>query len=519
MLQRLKNNQTRTQKTLKNARVGALCYLLSLFVSFFSRGLFLEHLGTEFLGFTGSVGSILGFLNIAEFGISAAVSMVLYKPLFDQNLSEINALVSILGYLYRWVGIFIGVGGVVVSFFLPWIFPSVGFPVSILYFGYYTLLICSLIGYFVNYHSVLLSADQRNYVVLGYYQFTYTLKVITQWIIVLYSSSLIAFLSIELLWGVCYSIILRYRIHQTYPWLNPTLSRGRTLLNQYPQIRQKVSQSFAHCMGGFVQNQSTPLFVYSFVSLPMVAIYANYMLIVSSLRLFIRNAFGGMIAGIGNLIAEGDLSRVRKLYWELFSFRFFCAGVLSGCMYWLLPGFITSWVGPQYLLSGTVTALIVIHFFLLVLRPVTDDFLFAFGMVQDVWSPFAESLVFIISSCFFGYFWGLTGVILGPILSLVFVIYSWKPYFLFSRGLQLSILYYVRHFFLYLVSLIVSLVFTVVVMFWLNPVITPISNQWLHWLAEASMFTFVLGGTSFMVYWVFFSEFRCLFKRLISSFF
>lgn len=515
----MKNNPpSRTQKTLKNARVGAMCYLLSLFISFFSRGIFLDHLGTEFLGYTNSVGSILGFLNIAEFGISAAVSMVLYKPLFDQNQHEINVLVSILGYLYRWVGIIIGVCGVLISLFLPWIFPSVSFSLFILYFGYFTFLCSSLLGYFFNYHSVLLSADQNNYVVLGYYQFSYTLKVVTQWIIVIFNSSLITFLSIEILWTALYSIILRYRVYQTYPWLKTTLTKGRHLLKQYPQIRQKVSQSFAHCLGGFVQNQSTPLFIYSFVSLPMVAVYANYMLVVSSLRTFIRSAFGGMTAGIGNLIAEGNLPRVRQLYWEMFSFRFFCAGVLSGCLYWLLPGFISVWIGSQYLLSSNVTALIVIHFFLLALRLVTDDFLFAFGMVQDVWSPFVESVIFIISSCVFGYYWGLTGVILGPIISLAFIIHTWKPYFLFSRGLKLSILQYVRHFFLYSISLGVSLAFSVSIMYCLYPVIDRVYNYWFHWLTEASIFTFVFGGSSLIIYLFFFSEFRSLLNRIIGSF-
>ena len=57
----------RVHKSLMNAKVGFIFYFLSIFMSFFSRRIFLECLGDEFIGLAGTVWSILNFLNIKGF--------------------------------------------------------------------------------------------------------------------------------------------------------------------------------------------------------------------------------------------------------------------------------------------------------------------------------------------------------------------------------------------------------------------------------------------------------------------
>lgn len=504
---------SRTSKTIQNARVGALCYLLSLFVSFFSRRIFLEHLGAEFLGYTGTVGSILGFLNIAELGISGAVSMVLYKPLFDQNQRQISEIISLLGYYYRFVGLFIGGAGVLVSFFLPWIFPSAPCSLALLYLGYYAYLFAALLGYFVNYHAVLLTADQRNYIVSGYYQAAYTLKVLLQCLVALFWADIALFFLLEVAFGLVYVVILRVRIRQHYPWLQADASQGRTLAPAYPQLIHKVRQVFAHRIGGFVQFQSASLFVYAFVSLPMVALYGNYMLVSGSLRTFLQNVLSSMSASIGNLVAEGETEHAVSVYFELLSFRFCIAGIFSSCLYWLLPDFIVLWVGPQYLLSSRIVLLIAIHLFLCIAREATEDFLNAYGLVQDVWSPAVESVVFVSASMLFGYLWGLEGVLLGPIISLLLVIYTWKPYFLFTRGFHHTLVTYCGRTSLYLLLLSVSISTSYLLLqsFILDG--SAFFSTWLGWLIKALCQLALSSILTLLLFSLFLPEFRYFLRR------
>ena len=93
--------ESRVKKTLLNARVNLIFYFLILALSFVSRKIFLNCLGADFIGLTGTLQNLLGFLNLAELGIGTAIGYVLYKPLFDHDEAKINEIISVMGYLYR----------------------------------------------------------------------------------------------------------------------------------------------------------------------------------------------------------------------------------------------------------------------------------------------------------------------------------------------------------------------------------------------------------------------------------
>ena len=78
--------ESRVKKTLLNARVNLIFYLLTLALSFFSRKIFLDCLGIEFVGLTGTLQNLLGFLNLAELGIGSRNKLTFVNKRFS-NLS------------------------------------------------------------------------------------------------------------------------------------------------------------------------------------------------------------------------------------------------------------------------------------------------------------------------------------------------------------------------------------------------------------------------------------------------
>lgn len=203
------SKESRIKKSLLNARINLICYLVSLVIAFFSRKIFIDQLGVEFIGLTGTLSSLLSFLNLAELGVGSAIGYVLYKPIYEDDKIKINEIISIFGYLYRCIGLYILGAGVILSFFLPWIFPNTSFTWLIIYIGYYAYLASSLFGYFINYRQTLLSADQRNYEVTSYYQVVTSTKIILQMLLALYIRSFALYLINELIFGFIYTLILK----------------------------------------------------------------------------------------------------------------------------------------------------------------------------------------------------------------------------------------------------------------------------------------------------------------------
>lgn len=488
--------ESRLKKSLLNARVNLIFYFLTLALSFFSRKTFLDCLGADFIGLTGTVGTMMGFLNLAESGVSAAIAVVLYAPLLERNNIKINEVVSVLGYLYNVIGKIILGAGVVLSCFFPLIFSDVTLGLPIIYITFFAFLGSALIGYFINYKQVLLSADQRNYVVAAYSQSANIFKIMLQMGLAYYTRNYYLWVVIEFAFGILYSVILNWKIKQVYPWMRSEVKLGKELCNKYPEVIRYTRQLFIHNIGSVVYNQATPFLVFAFTSLQTVAYYGNYTLITSKISSLLNNFLGGTSASVGNLIADGDKQRILKVYWELMSIRFIFVGVTVYAMYHLLPAFIALWVGVEYVMSESLLVLVLVSFALGIIRGVTDEFLYGYGLFSDTWSPFVESIILIVVAIIGGSLWGLEGTLIGSILSTIIIIYIWKPYFLFNEGLKLSVWEYWREFSKYMVSLFLSFYFSELLLKCISRQFA-IYSSWSDWIVYSIIIVIinlVIGG-------------------------
>ena len=426
----------RVHKSMLNAEVNLLFYFLSLFLTFFSRKIFLDNLGAEFMGLTGTLNNILGYLNLSELGISACIGYFLFKPLQSDNRQEIQNILSLLGYLYRWIGGIILLGAFIVSLFFPLIFSEAALSLPIIYFAFYSFLGSSLIGYFINYRQILLSADQKNYLVAIYYQSARLVKLALQIYLAYTYKNLYVWVAIEFLFAVVGCIILNWKINKEYPWLKVDIRQGRLLLKEYPEIITKTRQVFIHKIKDFVLVKSDELFIFLFVSLKMVAFYGNYMIIISKLIAMFSSITGSVGASVGNLVAEGDKPHMLKVFWEYTTIQHTIAATLTFSLYTLLEPFICHWIGPEYVMDNRILLLLVLYIYITNSRNSVDSFNYAHGLYADVWSAWAELGINITITIVCGLQWGIIGILLGKLASLLAIVVLWKPYYLFTAGFK-----------------------------------------------------------------------------------
>lgn len=450
----------RVHKSILNAEVNLLFYFLSLFLAFFSRKIFLDCLGDEFIGLTGTLNNILGYLNLAELGIGSCISFFLYKPLQSNNHQETQELLSVIGYLYRWIGLIILAFGFVISLFFPLIFSNEELGLGIVYFSFYSFLGSSLIGYFINYREVLLAADQKSYLVAIYFQSAAIIKTALQIFLALSYKNLYLWVAIEFLFGIIGCIILNWKINKEYPWLKTDKSLGNLLLKKYPGILKNTRQIFIHQIKDFILSKSDELFVFIFVSLKMVAFYGNYIMIISKVSLLFKSALDAVNAGIGNLVAEGNKFQMFKVFWELMTIRHFVAGVLCYSIYSFIEPFICLWLGCEYILDHRILVLLAIYIYISNSRGVVDAFNHAHGLYADVWSAWTELILNVSVTIIAGIYYGIIGILMGKLVSLGFIVIWWKPYYLFSSGFKEAIATYwngaVRYYLIFGLSFVLA---------------------------------------------------------------
>ena len=140
------SNNSRVTKSIKNAQVAVIFYVINLLLQFFYRKVFLDYLGPEVLGLNSTAMNLLQFLNLAELGIGAAVSYSLYSPLANNDKQKITEIVSLQGYLYSRIGIIVLSAATLLMFFFPIFFSGIKIPTWYSYAPFVVLLISALAG-------------------------------------------------------------------------------------------------------------------------------------------------------------------------------------------------------------------------------------------------------------------------------------------------------------------------------------------------------------------------------------
>ena len=430
---------SRIQKSIANAQVNVIFYVVSVVLAFFSRKYFLQNLGTEFLGLSGTLGDMLNLMNITELGIGTAVAVTLYKPIFDKDHEKINDIVSVFGFLYTRVGGIIAAVGVILSCFFPLIFRNTDLPLYLPYLMFYSMLYASLLGYFVNYKQIILSASQQNYVIVIRYQITITIKVILQIFVSFLPNGYIWWILLEALTVTVYTFILNKTIYRYFPWLETSVARGKAKFKEYKNLWTRTKQVFVLKLSHLLFNGSTSILTASFANFTMVALYGNYNMLMSKVTSFVDGLFTGMGASVGNLIAEGDKRNTLKVFFELLSIRYFLAGICSIGLFFIASPVISVWLGNEYIMPQMIIVLLSAHIFVQQARLTVDNFKNGYGIYQDVWAPITEVVLYLGLAVILGFKFGLVGILAGQVASETLIKMLWKPYYLFKKGFEVSV--------------------------------------------------------------------------------
>ena len=137
--------------------------LISFLASFILRTVFIRTLGMEYAGVSGLFTDILTVLSFAELGISTAMTYALYKPIADNDISQINRLMNFYKLAYRFVAGCVMAGGLICVPLLPLIVtdvPNIKESITLIYVLY---LFNTASSYLLVYKSTLLTASQKHY--------------------------------------------------------------------------------------------------------------------------------------------------------------------------------------------------------------------------------------------------------------------------------------------------------------------------------------------------------------------
>lgn len=277
----------------------------------------------------------------------------------------------------------------------------------------------------------------------------------------MFIDSFTVYLTIDIAGTILYIIILNIIIRKKFSILK----------NKEAVIEQETKTEIVKSLKGLVYHKLGTVSVYGtnylyttmFAGLTQTAIYSNYQLMIRVVEGIINNFFTALTSTIGNLLAsEGD-EKVYSLFKVLFLINFWLVSLAAIIFYNSSSAFISLWVGKKYIISDTTLVLFTAYIFVMYIRPSTEQFKFAAGIFyEDRFIPIIEAILNLIACLALGYYFGMTGIIAGNLISTLLVISWQKPYMVFKYVFKRSL----KEYFKVLIPYIILCIFALVVSNW-----------------------------------------------------
>ena len=471
---------SRLENSAKNIFLSFGNTLLQSLLGLVSRTVFIYTLGSDYLGLSGLLGNVLGFLSISELGIAAAIGFSLYKPLAEKDYKSVSALMTIYRKAYAVIGGIVLVSGIVLFQFLDFFVPVDQQPYGTS-FAYFAFLANTVIGYFLSYKTTLISSDNQLFRLVPIQFSVVFVQTILQIISLLIFKNYIVYLSIQIVCSVVSMVIQNVFISKRYSEVDFN-SKDKLTDSQKNEIKKNISGLIIAKIGDYLVNSMDNLIITKLVSLAATGIYSNYLIIRNMVNSYIGSIFSGITAGMGNVVAvESDEKKL-----EIFDTMFFCAFFIysleASCFMCLFNPFIGDiWIGEKYLFPVGTVAIIVLNNYLTGLRMPLITMKGAAGKyLEDSWVPFAFAGINLAASILLAKPLGVAGVFLGTIIGSALTADWYRPIVIYRTVFHAPVRKYYKKYLLYLILGTAYVAFA----YWLCDLI-PIQNVYLGFVVKA----------------------------------
>lgn len=486
-------DSSRTSNSLKNMAFGVGSQILSILMGFFTRWMFIALLGKEYLGVSGLFTNVLSLLSLANLGFDTAIIYSLYKPLADGDVVSVKGYMHVYKRVYRVVGAIVFVLGCILMPFLPHLIKGIVTIPENIYIIYLLFLFQSASSYFFSYKQSLLTASQQNRVISLYHSIFMVLRNIGEMAVLFFFHAYIPTLICIIVFQLAENAWIARVTDKRFPFLTDS-SAGEISVDQKQALKENVKSLFLYKISGTIISSTDNILISKFQGLASVGLYSNYVYIVDVIRTFLSYIFYSMTASIGNYNATESKDANEKMFYNLLFASFWLYGFTGICLGVLLNPFISLWIGEDYLLPSWTVFIIIVNYYTAGVQYASTTYREVTGLFKvGKYRPLIAALINLVVSIILAYPLGISGILLGTIISRVCVYFWFDPYIIHKKLFNRKLKYY---FVTYLLYALISLGVGAICLIICNSI--PAFHQWIAFLVK-TLICAVLPNLSFFI--------------------
>lgn len=432
-------------KSKLNTTVAITTSIVMGVLSFAERTAFNWFFSADYLGLFSFYNTITNMLVNVELGITTSIAFALYAPIEYKNKGQIAAIMHMFKRIYIGIGsIIFGAGLIIALFFFPYLIKT-SIPMNEVRIYFFFFLLRTASNYLFGYKLIMFNANQEQYKTTFVsnmcwcvlYALDIAISAFTRnFLLYAISIALLNFIRLVILNRMCTK-----EFGKIFKWKRDKLSRDmktHILNNSKGLILSK--------MGNAVVSITDSMLISSMVGIGFLGKYANYQLFTSGLRTAVRILPNSITASVGNANVTEDLRTMEKSFYTLDLASFFIYSAFTIFLVNLFNPIISFFFGTDKIISMLSVVIICIDFYLKCLREMLLTYKTSLGLYwEDRRRPLIEGLVNLVVSIILGYFWGFNGIIIGTIVSNVFVNLMIEPVTIMHDGFNTSVKkYYIK---------------------------------------------------------------------------
>ena len=424
----------RTKKAALNIGFNISYQIITLVLGFVSRKVFLYYLSVEYLGLNGLFSDVLGMLSLFDLGLNSAMVFSLYKPLAEKDSKTISALIRFYGKIYNIIAACVFVVGILIIPFLKYI---VSLDTEISYIPYYLLALLNVVvSYLFVYKTSILTADQKNYVIVRYTMITTIIRVSCQIIVLMLFKSFTMYLCVSVGINIINNLIAAKKASTLYPYIN----NGEELPQEKKSyIFKNVGSAFVFKLSNVLMNTTDNVIISSIIGTVAVGLYSNYFMVFQKINAIFSLFFTSLVASVGNLLVSESAKKKYAVFEVEQTFGFMISCIIVPCFFNLINDLISVWLGNDYLLGLDSQIAITLNLYLSCILQPLWTYREASGLYRKTkWAIVVAAILNIILSIIGGFIFGISGVLFASAASRLLTYFWYEPRVLFKEYFNIS---------------------------------------------------------------------------------
>ena len=404
------------KKLFLNTFTSILFQVTTLICGFILPRMILKAYGSETNGLVSSITQFLSIVSFLEFGVGAVIQSSLYRPLAQKDNIQISQIIVSGDRFFRKIAlILVGYIALLVLIYpfistssFDWVFTA-------------TLILAMGISSFAQYYfgiidRLLLTADQRGYI---HFVFQTATLIINTVVCIIEIKMGLSIQIVKLTTSAIYlirPIVLRIYVNHRY-------KIDRKIKVTEEPIKQKWN-GFAQHFASIILNDTDIIVLTLFSTLSNVSIYSVYFMVVNGVKTLFLSSTSGIQSAMGEMIAKEENEKLTSFFGGVEFAVHSSVVYIFGCTAMLILPFVSVYTSGvtdvDYYQPLFASLLVVAHASHCLRLPYNISILAAGHYKETQWNYIAAALLNIVLSIILVFFFGIVGVAIGTLVSMLF---------------------------------------------------------------------------------------------------